>query len=460
METKRKWEPGKPGRPPVNRAIPDSSIVEPHKQERGAMNPRWVMDEVMKLQMFQIRVDLNRWIAAINQAESVLLPDRTEMMQVYKDITLDAHLSGVMNAIKNKIKAKEFQLVNDKGEEDENAFDIFEQQWFFDWVDYVIESIWYGFTLVQLGPIVNNTFKYIDQVPRQYVVPEWELVKKTLYITTKEGGVNFRENKQYEPWLIMIDSHDLGILNKCVPHMIGKKNVNLYWWQFSELFGAPMRWGKTDIRDEVRRKNMQNMLTNMGNAGWAVTDPDDNIQLIEASRTDAYKIYLEAIDLANKEVSKLLAGQTMMFDQGSSRAQGEVHEDLFNDILTAILRKVKFITNSDLIPKMIKLGIKGIEGLHFRYEFEDTVTWQDKVKAIHDLGQVGYKFEPDFVDEYLDLGAKGKIQIQQSIQGLPKSENDIKNILEMPTFAYLHKIDELRNNKSKMEEYKKLYNLS
>ena len=459
MDTIIKRPVGRP-RKIENKIVQESSVIETHKKEKGAINPNYIMEEVLRLQMFQIRVDLNRWIAAVNQAESILLPDRTEIMQVYKDITLDAHLSGVMNAIKNKIKSKEFQLVDQNQNVNEEIYEVFEQQWFFDWMDYVVESLWYGYSLVQLGPILNNTFKYVELIPRQYVVPEWELVKHTLYITTKEGGTNFREDKKYEPWIVMIDNKDLGLLNKCVPHMIGKKNVNLYWWQFSELFGAPLRKGVTDIRDVARRKNMENMLINMGNAGWAVMDTDDNIEFIENHRTDAYKIYQEAIELANKEISKLLAGQTMMFDQGSSRAQSQVHQDLFNDILTSILRKVKFITNSDLIPKMIKLGIKGLEGLHFRFEFEDEVQWTDKVKAIQSLGMAGYKFDPEFVDEYLDLGAEGKIQvIQQMPQSLPLDDKEAAKALnEMPYFTYFQKLDEMRQNKSKMDALRKLYN--
>jgi hypothetical protein len=451
--------PRKKIEPVSNIVKSDSSIIEPHKQEKGARNPMWIEDTIMKLQMFQIRVDLNRWIAAVNQAESVLLPDRTEMMQVYKDITLDAHLSGVMNAIKNKIKSKEYQLIDQKGNENENAYEIFEQQWFLDWIDAVIESVWYGFSLVQLGAIRNNTFVSVEQIARQYVVPEWDLVKHTLYITARDGGTNYREDKKYEPWLIMIDNKDIGLLNKCVPHMIGKKNVNLFWWQYSELFGAPLRKGTTDIRDVLRRKNMENMMINMGNAGWAVMDTDDNIDFIETSRTDAYNIYKEAIELANKEVSKLLAGQTMMFDSGSSRSQGEVHQDLFDDILSSFLRKIRYLTNTDLIPKMIKLGIKGLDGLHFRYEYEDDVKFENKVKLVHDLGQVGYKFDPNFVDQYLDLGAKGKIEVVQQMQQLnPKQViEESKNIAELPWFNYLQKIDEMRSDKSKMEQLKNMY---
>ena len=108
---------------------------------------------------------------------------------------------------------------------------------------------------------------------------------------------------------------------------------------------------------------------------------------------------------------------------------------------------------------MIKLGIKGLEGLKFKYEFEDEIKWTDKVKTVHDLGQVGYKFDPDFVDEYLDLGANGKIEIaQQMPQGLPKDDETAKNVINnMPWFTYLHKIEEMRNDKSKMEDLKKFY---
>ena len=65
----------------------------------------------------------------------------------------------------------------------------------------------------------------------------------------------------------------------------------------------------------------------------AVIPEGATIEIIESKtsseNTDAYQKMSTWID---KQISKLVLGQTMTTDDGSSRAQGEIHEEVRQDI--------------------------------------------------------------------------------------------------------------------------------
>lgn len=398
-----------------------------------------ILDNTFKSQLFQVRTDFNRWVNAINRAESILAPDRTELMQIYKDITIDAHISGIVEAIKNSVLSNEFVILNSKGEPDNDIKSaIFEQEWFFKLLGYIVDSQLYGYSLVQICGVKDNSILDVELVPREYVVPELNLVKTSLWSGDLNTG-NKYIGTDFEKWTIIIDTQTLGLLNKVAPLAIGKKNVLLNWLEFAELFAMPLRIAKTDIDDPLRRQNAEKMLRGMGSAAWAVMHTDDQIEFPQSARTDAFGVYKEAIDLQNNEISKALAGQTGMFDAKSYTGAAKTHEELFAKFIGAYLRLCKFVINGKLIPKMQALGIKGIDGIRFKWQFEENLGMLDKTKIIESLNK-SYNVNPEFANEYLDLDAEGMITEKTDPtkkQGI-SSQEDFKN--------YQNKIKQLYEN--------------
>ena len=107
------------------------------------------------------------------------------------------------------------------------------------------------------------------------------------------------------------------------------------WAEFGELFGQPIRIGKTDIHDKERKSSMKNMLENMGRSAYALFHSNDQIELVQAGQTDAYQVFEAFLRYADEQISKLFIGQTMTSDDGSSRSQAEVHASIFDEIITS-----------------------------------------------------------------------------------------------------------------------------
>ena len=390
---------------------------------------------IIKRQQIRQREDIGNWRNELNVAESVTNPDRTGLIRVFKDVDLDGHITGIVSSIKNKIKSKPFIIVDSSGDPDEDRTALFEKEWFFKFIDFIVEAPFWGYSLVQLGNIKDDGFPEIELIPREYVIPELEIVKKDLFVG--QGGTNIQNAFLYnEPplkdWFIFIgDKKDMGLFNKATPHALSKKNLFAEMWEYAELFGMPIRKGHTDIRDPEKRKQMELMIENMGSAAWGVFDTDDKIDFIETKGGDATKTFIEPIKLSNEEISKGFAGQVATFDEKSFVGSAQVQERMFNEFIISFMRNTRFIINNQLIPRMVRHRMVPF-GFSFKWKAEEILSIIDKAKIITDLTRVGYGFTAETVTEETGLKVEdfAKPAEPGSPQAMSTVMNDVKKLYE------------------------------
>ena len=304
--------------------------------------------------------DVGRWRRAWQAALNIDNPKRTALHSIYTDVLIDMHLTGCFVQRYYKTLLKAFVITDDKGTEDDDAAKIFRSKWFFHFLLRALESIAWGHSLIQLGDIITDAngvmkFSDVELVPRNHVIPEYGVLIRDRS-DSPEQGVSYRESPMAD-WCVEVgESHDLGLLLKCAPHALSKKNMASYWDVFGEIFGIPMRVGTTTSQNPSDRKQIEIMLEEMGAAGWGLFPEGTNIEIKESTRGDAYNVFDKRIDRANSEMSKGVLGQTMTIDNGSSHSQSETHLEVFKNICAADAKLIGYVINDDLIPKMIKLG--------------------------------------------------------------------------------------------------------
>ena len=345
-------------------------------------------------QLQRVRQDAQKFNIAVEAAESPRYPNRFLLMQMYQQIVLDGQVSGVMLQRKSKVLSQKFNILNSAGEVDYEKTKLFQKKWFYDFSSMALDSIYWGFSLVQFGPIKNDQFIYTELVPRIYVVPEFSLVRSNT--ATVIDGVKFTE-KPYSNWCIGVgEKYDLGLLMKLAPYVIWKKNAMAAWAEFTEIFGVPMRTVKTDVRDELTRKNAENMLKNMGIATWAVLDLNDEFQLHETSRSDAYQVFDKLVERCNSEISKIILGQTGTTDEKAYSGSSKVHESVADMVAQQDLRMMEFVVSNQLFPMMQSLGFD-LSGYTFEYDRSETLSIQDQAKI--DASFMPYvKFDKEYLE--------------------------------------------------------------
>jgi len=375
--------------------------------------------KVIKQQLFRFNKQIDNWKLGINCFEDVHHPTTETIISVYNDVVIDAHLSAALDNRISKTSSKDFKIVDEKGEElDETA--IFQAQWFRDFMRYSLESKFYGYSLVQFGDRVADGFKMVKLVPRQYVYPQKQAVRTSPQNTV--DLISF-DKGQYKPWTIGVGRpDDIGLLMKASPLVIYKKTALGAWSEFTELFGSPFRFGKTDVRDEALRDNMYDMLDNMGRNAFGVFHTDDELEYIKDNQTDAHHVFDELIERTNSELSKLILGSTMTMDDGSSRSQSEVHERTTGAIEKEDAIFMSEVVNKQLIPWLNTYHGFNIQG---KWVFDETENMGkvEQFKIDLELVKAGFNVPKEYFTETYGT------PIDESIEPV-ETTKDLNNLLE------------------------------
>ena len=321
--------------------------------------------------------DINDWRNAHQMAIDYESPNRLRLYDLYADCVLDAHLSGCIAQRKGKVLQKDFRLVTPDAKENVHATELLQQEWFADFLGYLLDSIYWGHSLIQLGEVVRDdggTLRYdtVQLVPRKHVVPEYGRV------TINPGddwrsGIPYREG-DFANWCVEVGKpRDLGLLLKCAPSYISKKNMLSFWDMFGEIFGQPMRIATTSSPDARERARVENALENMGAAFWGLFPEGTNIEIKESSRGDAYNVFDRRVDRCNSELSKVILNQTMTIDSGASLSQSEVHLQIFERTTESDAIMAAHIINGRLLPLMAAHGFP-VQGLRFLWNNSTSYT--------------------------------------------------------------------------------------
>jgi hypothetical protein len=389
-----------------------NDIFNFNKPQPQKANIRKTIDFEQQLQ--RVRQDATKFNIALQAAESPMYPNRFLLMQTYQQIVLDGQVQSAMLQRKSKILSKKFMVYGPDGECDETKTALFNQKWFYDFQSMALDSIFWGFSCVQFGAIINDKYSSVELIPRIYVVPEFSLVRTNTATVTE--GKHF-DVSPYNNWCIGVgEKKDLGLMMYLAPYVIWKKNAMAAWAEFAEVFGSPIRVGKTDVRDELTRKNMENMLRNMGVASWAVLDLNDNIELMQASRTDAYAVFDKMVERCNSEISKIILGQTGTTDEKSYSGSANVHESVAAMIAKQDTLKMQFIIEDQLVPMMIRNGFD-LTGCTFKYDDSENLPLLEQAKI--DASFMPYvKFEHEYLEH------KYGIELQDKEEEPTETENE------------------------------------
>jgi len=329
-------------------------------------------------QLQRVRQDATKFNIALQSAESPMYPNRFLLMQTYQQIILDAQVQSALLQRKSKVLSQKVVLLKPDGTKDDEMSKLFNAKWFYDFQSLALDSVFWGFSLVQFGPVINDAFEYANLVPRIYVVPEKSLVRNNT--ATVSDGIIFTD-APYNNWCIGVgNTHNLGLGMYLAPYVILKKNAMAAWAEFAEIFGSPIRIGKTDVRDETTRKNMENMMRNMATAAWAVLDLNDTVELVQASRTDAYQVFDKMVERNNSEITKIILGKTGTTDEKAHSGSANVHENVAAMITKQDLLNMEFTCNNQLLPMKNRLGF-GLDGYRLEYDSSEQLGLLDQIKV-------------------------------------------------------------------------------
>ncbi len=170
-----------------------------------------------------------------------------------------------------------------------------------------------------------------------------------------------------------------------------------FWATFLEKFGAPTAVGRfpagTDAAERTRLlEAVQAIQTDAG----IILPEGMAIELIEASRggTASYQEWMAYWDRA---IAKIVLGQTMTTEDGSSRAQAQVHWDVREDIVAADADLVCETANRTWVRWLIDYAMPGAAYPRIYRDMDDPEDLRARAERDQILAAIGWRLKPEAV---------------------------------------------------------------
>lgn len=371
-------------------------------------------------QIYRSKQEIADFKSAVLVAENEYQPNRYLLYKLYNDVILDNHLSATIQQRKNLTLCKKFKVVNSAGKEDESLTKILQAKWFYDFVDHSLDSLFWGFSLIQFDTLEKDIFKQVELIPRIYVKPEKHIVVKDW---SSWEGLDYLE-EPYKDWVVGVGKpKDLGLLMKAAPLAIWKKNAMGAWSDYQMIFGSPFRSLKTDNTDKAHLKAAEEMMQKMGHAAYGVFGLTDVFEMHQQNRTDAFEVYNQLIERCNSEMSKLILLQTGTTAEKSFVGSAEVHERILGDVAKNDAHFIESVLNYQLVPMMENLGVN-FKGCRVVADTKEEMTPQEQIK-VDDILLKYFDIDPKEIEETYGRAVVKKVEpVDTSLQAVKNITKD------------------------------------
>ena len=367
------------GAPNNNPFVGFLKSINPFGQDNN--NPSAVKKDlrnyIAPVQFQRLRADVLSWRDIMVESEAAWYPHRVKAQRLFIDTINNAQIFACIERRKDLTLLRKWEFMDKHGKIDQYTTDLLtdtingrnqNKEWFNKFISYSLDALYYGYTLITLGDIVNDSFPNIDIIKRWNVSPDRLNVTSYVYSLS---GANFME-EPYKNWHVYIDTPNdigssrsgFGLLYKVGIYEIFLRNILGFNGDFVELYSQPYRVGKTTKTTEGERAELATALQQMGSAGWALIDPEDEITFLEtALGGTGYQGYDNFEQRLEKKISKIILGHSDAMDSvpgklgaGQQGGQKSPVEQAMDDKATKDGSFVQNIVNTKLFENLRNLG--------------------------------------------------------------------------------------------------------
>lgn len=409
---------------------------------------------ISPVQLTRLRTDVSMWRDAVAEAERAYYPFRVKMQRIFIDTILNGHVYGLMQRRKDLTMLRNFSICDAKGNTSEDLTQqVNEWDWFNDFVSYSLDALFFGYSLISLGDVVNSEMQECSIVPRWFISPDRHEVGSFIYST---AGKDFRQSPQSD-WHIYVKTASdngaspcgYGLFYNIALYEIFLRNTLGFNGDFIELYAMPYRVGKTTKTTEAERAELEAAVRNMGSAGYALIDPQDDITFLETSLAGTgWEGYENLEQRCEKKISKIILGHADAIDStpgklgsgqggksGSPEPTNSPVQQALADKQTKDGRFIENIINRQLLPRLRNINVKDYlipEGYVFKYlndgEEDELRNKEDQSNLVtaqiaQTMKNAGLQMDAAYFTERTGIPSK-KIQPPAPLKNPITNEND------------------------------------
>ncbi len=182
------------------------------------------------------------------------------------------------------------------------------------------------------------------------------------------------------------------------------------WAIFCEAYGQPLRLGKYDGSATERDKAvLLEAVTNIGTDYAAIIPESMTVEFVEAKLAGSHELYEKRADWLDRQVSKLVLGQTATTDAiAGGHAVGKTHDRVREDIERADAVQLAATLNRDLVRPLVDLNF-GPQKIYPRLTIgrPEEVDIEKLVKNVAALVPLGLKVSASVMRDKIGLPDPG-----------------------------------------------------
>lgn len=369
----------------------------------------------------QYTADAKGLEAAIATASQPDNPLTFQLKDIYNNVYMDP---TVHNAVQIRIKtvlSKKFCFYTKEVKKDDKLTEAINTQWFIDVLSYILESIYFGYSLLAIDGQIGDIKKVIN-VDRRLVVPDTE-AGAVIYDSYQESNGILIKEYPANFLLAQLEHREnyYGLFQK-VAYQVFRLRSSINIRQLGiERTVLPALWIQAEGHGENALK-YQDAAAQFGTSGVIVTPENDNVSVLTGRGTD-YDAFQTAIDDQNKSITKILLGQVMTTEDGSSRSQAEVHKKVQDELIYSDCRLLETYLNEKVVPLMRLIGYNIPEGHYIAIDKSDS---REGILAdIIELKKAGFNVDPKFVEDKIGIKINEDV-VMPSTNGVGKKEKDLQ----------------------------------
>ena len=382
----------------------------PRKRSGKNQNIDRVIDQIAKSFKDISRKDIDKWRQSLMLVSLHEHPRYNTYADLIDDLGIDATLKAQEQLRYSATLSTVYQIRNKRtGEINEQATELFQQKWFFDYLTLYTTAIVRGAKVIEFQNFDGHKIEF-REIPKRNTATNYKRIYPDL---NSQTFIDYTD-PMHKNWVLQLGDDDLGLINNIIPNIIWKRNVAQSWAEFCEKFGMPLVSATTNRSDNEHLDKVEEQLLALAEASIGVFPEGTTIKFDEANRTDAYNVYSKFIEQNSNEISAVIVGSNTLTANAANRSQTEVHErSLDFKISQADRRDISFNVNDELIPLLIAQGYSELSN-------DDVLEWIESKEEI-DLQQYwnivqgilqDHEVDPEWLSTTFNVPITGKKQRQ------------------------------------------------
>lgn len=334
-------------------------------------NTEVIINDIIVRSPVRVKQDIASWRAALMGAESRYYPNRTRLYDIYADVSLDGHLSGLLNKRISSVLNTPIFFHDKDGKEVEGMEKLTQSYEFRKILREIMLTQFWGITGFEFIPGNELTVRLI---PRKHIKTKTQLI--SIEQNIQDEGFDY--TRLDNVWVIG-EPEDLGLFNICTPYVLYKRGAMADWANFIEIFGQPMRVAKYDPFDKTTEAALKSTIENTGSMLALMIPKTADFEIVDGktgnANGDLQNKYITSI---NQEVSIIVLGNTETTSNSGtgSQAKSKTHQSEQREITKSDIAYVTtWLNHPHFLAILRSYGLPVPDGGRFTFKTEIDVTY-------------------------------------------------------------------------------------